>query len=325
MANDKIGVALIGTGGVAHMHAQGFLKQKNAELIGAYSRSEKKRKAFAKTYKISTYDRIEALLEDDSVDAVAILTPTPTHVDYAIAAIAAGKQVLIEKPVATDTSELLRLKKAADDAGVLCMPNHNYIYAPEIQRGHDYIKAGALGKLSSLWMIYNQKHWPEMGSPGVALWELCIHHAYTLLHLAGRPVRVTATGSNVFFDDPKSHDQISIQAEYESGLIAHLWGSFGVDDKTSNPWNVMYKVLGTEGGFTQSWNDLQFGEAEQPGWDLAGYRESFTYAQERFIDCCLDSEVKPLSTLQDAVDAYAILNAASTAIDERRWVDVDYS
>ena len=325
MANDKIGVALIGTGGVAHMHAQGFLKQKNAHLVGAYSRSQKNRQAFAKTYKISTYDRLEALLEDDSIDAVAILTPTPTHVDYALAAIDAGKQVLLEKPVAIDSQELSRLIKAADDAGVLCMPNHNYIYAPEIQRGRQYIEAGALGKLSSLWMIYNQKHWPEMGSPAVTLWELCIHHAYTLLYLAGRPARLTATGTNVFFDDAGSNDQISIQAEYESGLIAHLWGSFGVDDKTSNPWNVMYKVLGTEGGFTHSWNDLQFGDAEQPGWDLAGYRESFTYSQERFIECCLDSDVKPLSTLNDTADAYAILNAASEAIEKRCWVDIDYA
>ena len=164
-----------------------------------------------------------------------------------------------------------------------------------------------------------------MGSPGVTLWELCIHHAYTLLHLAGRPVRVTATGSNVFFDDANSHDQLSIQAEYESGLIAHLWGSFGVDDKTSSPWNVMYKVLGTAGGFTHTWNDLQFGEADQPGWDLAGYRESFTYAQQRFIECCLNPEVKPLSTLNDALDAYAILDAVDVAIKERSWVEIDYA
>jgi len=324
MTNNKIGIALIGTGGVAHMHAQGFLKQPNATLIGTYSRSEKNRQSFANTYKIATYDRIETLLEDDAVDAVAILTPTPTHVDYALAAIDAGKQVFLEKPVASNTQELNKLIKAADEAGVLCMPNHNYIYAPEIQRGRHYIEAGALGRLSSLWMIYNQKHWPEMGSPAVTLWELCIHHAYTLLHLAGRPVRVTATGSNVFFDDANSNDQISIQAEYESGLIAHLWGSFAVDDKTSTPWNVMYKVLGTEGGFTHSWNDLQFGDAEQPGWDLAGYRESFAYSQARFIECCLNPDVKPLSTLNDALDAYAILNAAAQAIENRCWVDIDY-
>ena len=325
MSKDSLGVALIGTGGVAHMHAQGFAKHSNASLQGAYSRSEDKRMSFAATYGMTPFGSIDELLADARVDAVAILTPTPTHVDYAIKAMEAGKHVLLEKPVAKDSAELQTLITAADKAGVVCMPNHNYIYSPEIQRARGYIEEGALGKLSSLWVIYNQKHWPEMGSPGVTLWELCIHHVYTMLHLAGRPIRVTATGSNVFFDDPKAIDQLSIQVEFESGLIGNLWGSFGVDDKTSNPWNVMFKVLGTEGGFSHSWNDLQFGEATQPGWDLAGYRDSFKYAQQRFIECCLDSEIKPLSTLKDTSDAYDILNSVAVALEERRWVDVEYS
>lgn len=320
----SIKIGLIGTGGVAHMHAQGFMNQRNVQLIGAYSRNSEKRASFAQTYGLTGYDSIEAMLADEQIEAVAILSPTPTHVEYATAALRAGKHVLLEKPVAASSAELETLVAAAESANMVCMPNHNYIYSPEVQRARDYIEQGALGKLSSLWMLYNQKHWPEMGSPGVTLWELCIHHAYTMLHLAGRPLRVTATGSNVFFDDPKADDQISIQAEYESGLIAHLWGCFSVDDRTSNPWNVMFKVLGTEGGFSHSWNDLQFGDATQPGWDLAGYRDSFRYAQQRFIECCLDPAVKPLSTLADTRDAYKILDAVALAIAERRWVDIEY-
>jgi myo-inositol 2-dehydrogenase/D-chiro-inositol 1-dehydrogenase len=325
MNNNKIGVALIGTGGVANMHAQGFQQNPEVALIGAYSRTVEKRDSFAQSYGIGTYDSVDALLADQKVDAVAILTPTPTHVDYATAAINAGKHVLLEKPVASDTAELETLITAAQAGKVVCMPSHNYIYAPEIQRARSYIEAEALGKLSSLWVIYNQKHWPSMGSPGVTLWELCIHHVYTLLHLAGRPIRVTATGSNIFFDDPHAHDQLSIQAEFSSGLIGHLWGSFAVDDKTSNPWNVMFKVLGTKGGFTHSWNDLQFGEAEQPGWDLAGYRDSFKYAQQHFVECCLNPEIQPLSTLQDTLAAYDILNAVAEALEDRKWVHIVYS
>lgn len=320
----SIGIGLIGTGGVAHMHAQGFDSQLNVHLVGAYSRNAEKRESFAQTYGLTGYDSIEAMLANEQIEAVAILSPTPTHVEYATAALQAGKHVLLEKPVAASSAELETLLAAAEAADVVCMPNHNYIYSPEVQRARDYIERGALGKLSSLWMIYNQKHWPEMGAPGVTLWELCIHHAYTLLHLAGRPLRVTATGSNVFFDDPKADDQISIQAEYESGLIAHLWGCFSVDDRTSNPWNVMFKVLGTEGGFSHSWNDLQFGDAAQPGWDLAGYRDSFRYSQQRFIECCLDPAVKPLSTLADTRDAYKVLDAVALAITERRWIEVEY-
>jgi myo-inositol 2-dehydrogenase / D-chiro-inositol 1-dehydrogenase len=190
IVNDtKIGVALIGTGGVANMHAQGFLQNPDATLIGVYSRTSEKRSAFAQRYGIGTYDSVDALLTDEKVDAVAILTPTPTHVDYATAAINAGKHILLEKPVASNTEELQTLINAANASNVVCMPNHNYIYSPEIQRARSYIEAGALGRLSSLWVFYNQKHWPSMGSPGVTLWELCIHHAYVLLHLAGRPIK----------------------------------------------------------------------------------------------------------------------------------------
>ena len=87
----------------------------------------------------------------------------------------------------------------------------------------------------------------------------------------------------------------------------------------------MFKVLGTQGGFSHTWNDLQFGEAAQPGWDLAGYRDSFKYAQQRFIECCLDPAVQPLSSLRDTLDAYDMLNAVAVALEERRWVDIEYS
>ena len=161
MIKSSLGVALVGTGGVAHMHAQGFAQHRNVSLVGAYSRSDEKRMGFAATYGMTPYDSIDALLADDKVDAVAILTPTPTHVDYALAAMEAGKHVLIEKPVARDTTELQKLIDAAAKADVVCMPNHNYIYSPEVQRARGYIEEGAFGKLSSLWMIYNQKHWPD--------------------------------------------------------------------------------------------------------------------------------------------------------------------
>jgi len=87
----------------------------------------------------------------------------------------------------------------------------------------------------------------------------------------------------------------------------------------------VFKVLGTNGGFSHTWNDLQFGEATQPGWDLAGYRDSFKYAQERFIECCLNPEAKPLSTLEDTRDAYDILNAVAVALEDRCWMDIVYS
>ena len=114
-------------------------------------------------------------------------------------------------------------------------------------------------------MIYNQKHDADMGWPDLLLRELHIHHAYVTLFLAGRPIRVGGLASNIHFSDPSAPDQAMVLCELPGGAVANLWGSFGVDDRTSNPWSVYYKVLGTEGGFTHSWDDCYSGEARLPG------------------------------------------------------------
>ncbi|MEH6650360.1 MAG: Gfo/Idh/MocA family oxidoreductase [Motiliproteus sp.] len=320
----QINVALFGTGGVAHMHAQGVMASTQARLTGAYSRNSANLSAFAQQYQIAEYANLNAILDDDDIDAVIIASPSSTHVPTAIACLEAGIHVLVEKPVGVSLAEVQNVKAVADRVGRICMPNHNYIYAPAIRRAKQAIDDGKLGNLSSMWMLYNQKHWPEMGTPGVTLWELCVHHVYSMLYLVGRPTRVTAVGTNVFFNDKEAADQISIQAELPNGVIVNLWGSFGVDDKTSNPWSVYYKVLGTEGGFSHSWNDLQFGEASQPGWDLASYRDSFIHSQSHFLNECIAAGQAPLSTLDDTLDAFCILSAAEQAMAERRWIDITY-
>ncbi len=322
---DKVNVALFGTGGVANMHARAMQKVPQAQLLGAYSRSPDSVEKFTRQYHISAFSSLDEILQNDEVDAVIIASSAPTHIPTAISCLEAGKHVLVEKPLGVSLQEVQKIKTVADRKGLVCMPNHNYIYAPVIRRAKQAIDGGQLGKISSMWLLYNQKHWPEMGRPGLTLWDLCIHHVYSMLYLVGRPVRISAVGSNIFFDDKQAMDQVSIQAELANGVIVNLWGSFGVDDKTNNPWSVYYKVLGTEGGFSHSWNDLQMGEATQPGWDLAGYQDSFEYSQAYFINQCITEGKSPLSNLHDTMDAFNILMAAELAMAERRWIDVQYS
>jgi len=224
---DKVNVALFGTGGVANMHARAMQKVPQAQLLGAYSRSPDSVEKVTRQYHISAFSSLDEILQNDEVDAVIIASSA--------------------------------------------------------------------------------------------------HHVYSMLYLVGRPVRISAVGSNIFFDDKQAMDQVSIQAELANGVIVNLWGSFGVDDKTNNPWSVYYKVLGTEGGFSHSWNDLQMGEATQPGWDLAGYQDSFEYSQAYFINQCITEGKSPLSNLHDTMDAFNILMAAELAMAERRWIDVQYS
>lgn len=90
---------------------------------------------------------IESLFSDDDVDAVAIATPAATHHDIALAAMAAGKHVLVEKPLA-DTGERGRaMVRAASESGLVLMTDHTYCYTPAVLKMRELIHAGELGDI----------------------------------------------------------------------------------------------------------------------------------------------------------------------------------
>ncbi len=308
------------------MHAQAVKQLSEARLLGAHSRNPENVARFAAEFDIQAYRSVDEVLGDPAVEVVSVLTPVKNHTPLALACLEAGKHVLVEKPVAHTVDEIRTLEAAAARAERLCVPAHNYIYAPAIQRAKQLIDQGKLGKLSSLWMIYNEKHPAAMadGRPELLLRELHAHHAYVLLFLGGRPIRVSAAASNVHFDDKKSNDQAMIVCEMPGGAIGNLWGSFGADDNTSSPWTVYYKVLGTEGGVTYSWDDVRYGDAPLPGWDRAAYRDSFLYTYEYFLTRCLEKGEPPLSSLGDAAAALRIIEASEESVAEGRFVDVRY-
>ncbi len=314
-------VGLIGTGGVARLHARAIEKVPSLRLAGAWSRSPANVDAFSNETNTQAYSSIEALLDDTAVDAVAVCTPPEQHVALSIRALQAGKHVLVEKPVGATVGDIERLERETVKAGRICMPCHNYIYAPQIRRAKELIINGKLGRIGSFWLVYNQRHDADVGAPGLTLRELCVHHAYAVLFLLGRPAQVVAAAGNVHFDDPAADDQVMIVCKMPDGALANLWGSFVSDDLSSDPWTVVYKLLGTAGAFTYSWNDVYFGEATQPGWDKPAYTESFVYVYEYLADRVIRQGEPPLSTLSDARDALCLIEAAEKSLSEQTTIE----
>ena len=142
--------------------------------------------------------------------------------------------------------------------------------------------------------------------------------------LAGQPVRPAAV-SNAAHKRLKFEDQASITCEFPEGIIAHLWCSFAVNDPTSDPWTVLYKVLGDRGGLTYSWNEVQFDDTGGPAWGLPCYEDGFRGEIDHFINRVIRKNEKPLSTLDDAADALRMIEAAerSAAAGKRQRVDYD--
>lgn len=321
MNTRQLTVGIVGTGGVARMHADAIDHSPRFELAGAFSRDERKVRAFAEEKGGKVYKSYDSLLGDPSIDLVAVCTPGQFHFEMASEALDAGKHVIVEKPVAQTVKEIQTLQQKAAAAGRICMPCHNYIYSPALQQAKALISSGELGRISSFWMIYNMKHDPDIGFPGMAMRDLCVHHAYAVLYLLGRPERIFATSGNVRFTQPDADDQVMIVCKYAHGLIANLWGSFAADDHTSDPWTVVFKILGTDGSFTTSWNAAVGGTAFKPGWDKFAYRDSFRNVYAHFAERCLDDGEPALSSMLDASDALRIIEAAETSLATMTAID----
>ena len=311
----QIGIAFAGAGIVAEMHGRGVAVNPNATLIGAYDPDTVKAEAIAKKFGGRVFSSLKDLLADPLVDAVHVLTPVHDHVSTALASLNAGKHVMIEKPVAHNHAEIASLQEAARQSERVCMPGHNYIYVPSLQRAKRLVETGKLGKIASLWILYNIFHSEEVAAIyGGVLREVCMHHAYSLLYLLGRPQRLSSTTSCVHYQSLQCEDQAMITCQMEDGALANLWCSFSASDPTNDPWTVVYKILGTKGAINYSWNEAQFEDHGGPAWGMPCYEEGFIQEIEHFVTHCILEGKPPLSTLADAADALSIIEAAERSV-----------
>lgn len=165
----------------------------------------------------------QAVWERKDIPAVVIATPAPTHHDLALAAIAAGKDVLVEKPMALSAAEAQAIVDAAQRAGAVLMVGHLLLYKPAITFLRDYLAKGHLGKV----FTYHQERCKLGRARAVenALWSLGVHDVAAVLHLAGEsPCAVQAVGhaglQNGIADD------VYLHLRFPGGAQAHLHSSW---------------------------------------------------------------------------------------------------
>jgi predicted dehydrogenase len=310
-----LGLAFVGAGVVAELYSKAIERGVSGQFTGVFDPDMARAQRMGRRLAGAAFSSLDALLADAATEAVVVMSPNATHADIARRCLKAGKHVLIEKPVAQTTAEIDELIDLARSADRVCMPAHNYIYNPSLERAKRLIGEGRLGKIASLWILYNIHHDEAIAARyGGVLREVAIHHAYSLIYLLGRPKRVLAAQSRVRCPTQLHEDQVMIVCEMADGVLANLWTSFAADDRTSDPWTVVYKVLGTQGGLNFTWSDAAFEDAGGPAWGVPNYVDSFWNELTFFLDQAISLRIEPPSTLKDARDALLIVEAAERSI-----------
>lgn len=166
---------------------------------------------------VTAYEKPDQLLADPNVHLVSICTPTWTHVDLAIAALAAGKHVLVEKPVAITTEPVRRLLEASKQSNKLIMPAMCMRFWPAWAWLKDAIDTSKFGKLRALNLqrVGSLPAWSTWFADdrlsGGAIVDLHIHDVDFIRFAVGRPTAVTSAGhahhvSTIYhYDDERLH------------------------------------------------------------------------------------------------------------------------
>ncbi len=173
-----IKLAIVGTGGMAHSHAKAFSAIKGCKLVAACDVVRERAQAFADKHGIpEVYADVDEMLAQSKMDAVSVVTPDAAHAAISLKAIAQGKHVLCEKPLATHYGDAKEMADAARLAGVINIVNLSYRNASAIQKAHQLVQQGALGRIMHVEASYLQswlsaKHWGDWHSSPAWLWRL---------------------------------------------------------------------------------------------------------------------------------------------------------
>jgi predicted dehydrogenase len=214
----KIGV--VGLGYWGPNLARNFDRLPDAELIWLCDASDEARERWSRAFPSTrTTSRLDDLLDDDSLDAVVIATPVPTHAELAKRVLAAGKHCFVEKPLARSEKEAEEVVETARAAERVLMVGHLLEYHPGVERLAGLVHSGELGELRYIYS--NRLNLGKHRQDENALWSLGAHDLSVILMLAGEePYEWTAMGES--YVKPGVEDVVFALMRFHSGLIAHM-------------------------------------------------------------------------------------------------------
>jgi predicted dehydrogenase len=333
MQSSQIGVGLIGYGYWGPNLFRNFVSNSQARVVGVSDLDHAKLALIKRSHPdVMTSDRCEDLLNDARVDAIAIATPVHTHYELALAALKAGKHVLVEKPMAQSADLVRRLIDEADRRGLVLMVDHTFLYTPAVQKIRELMLREELGEV-----YYYDSTRSSLGlfqSDVNVIWDLAVHDISIIQYILNEdPVAVSATGSCHVAGSPENMAHITLF--FESNCVAHV----------SVNWLSPIKVRQTFVGGSKKmivYDDLEPTEkikvydkgitlnsqAENAHQFRIGYRAGDMWAPhistkealqteiEHFIDCVRTGAV-PASSGSSGLRVVEVLEAASRSIVER--------
>jgi len=182
---------------------------------------DRARRVLGRYSTVGATDSYDTVLGDPSVDAVAVATPAASHFPLAMAALDAGKHVLVEKPLTSALADAHKLVQAAEDRGLVLMCDHTYCYTSAVQELHRLVLGGELGHVH---FVDSVRINLGLVQPDVdVLWDLAPHDLSILDYVLPPDVSVVAVAAHGA--DPIGHGRPCVgylSLRLSTGAMAHV-------------------------------------------------------------------------------------------------------
>ena len=203
--SNPLRVGIIGSGAIVQVaHLPTLRKMKSVDVRAVCDTDLPKARAIADRFGIkNAFDDIEDLLGSEELDALVLCTPNHLHESHILAALSAGRHVLVEKPLALTSASAQKIARAAEKSDKVVLVGMNHRYRPDVQLVRSFVQSGELGTVDSVrgsWHVFRasraQLGWRQKRelSGGGAMLDLGLTMLDLAFWLAGNPVpeRVTA-------------------------------------------------------------------------------------------------------------------------------------
>ena len=280
---------------------------------------------------ISGINNADAIINDNTIDAVVIATPVFTHFELAKKALENGKHVLIEKPMTSTVAESEELISLAEQKRLTLMVDHTFLYTGAVQKMKELIDSGAVG--IPRYFDSSRINLGLFQSDINVLWDLAAHDISILIYLIKEvPESVNATGISHTHNDVENIAYMTVN--YNSDFIAHINSSW------TSPVKVRQTLIGGDKKMIL-YNDIEPSEKvrvydtgynhttdEDKNKILVDYRigdiyipklsseEALTGVANDFIQSILQKK-QPLSNAQLGLDVVKILEASQQSIKNK--------
>jgi predicted dehydrogenase len=339
-------VAMLGTGLIGDFYTMTLHGQRGRDRVEVvYSRTEERGAAFRERWGIpESTTSIQAAVDHPEVDTVVVGLPNHLHADAVAAAAAAGKAVLVTKPLARSATEARQILDTVERAGVFGGYLEDLVYTPKTRKALASTRSGAIGDV--LWVRSRETHpgphsawfWDATQAGGGAIVDLgchCIEIVRSFVGKGNRPVEVMCWADTLVHPIEAEDNAIAL-IRFESGAV----GQFEVSWTFRGGMDLRDEVAGTEGTiwlnhflrtgfelFTSGQGGYVAEKAEaEAGWQFPvgdevaelGYVEMFTDMFD-----AMDAGRDPAETLYDGYVVNAVMDACYRSASTRAWAPVE--